>query len=358
MANIIIIEDESFLLFNLKFLLEIEGYKVNAFEFGADGVEYAKNNPVDLIICDINMEGMNGYEVLQAIRTNPKTKVTPFIFLTALLDRDDIRKGMDLGADDYIPKPYTNEIVINAVKSRLEKHKLVNNYLIEKIDNTKKDLVATIPNEFKTPLVILNTYSEKLIQLADTIGRDEIIEIAEVIKSSSGKLNKIFNDFSFYFELFNFKPNSDNAITVNPNKIIKDVISEKLNEKEKSYELILDETIYSLKINSLHFKKIIEEVIENAINTSDDVNKITVKNSKENDLYVLEVYNSGINSEEIISNKEEGAFKRFNRSMQNQQGVGLGLGIVKKIMSLYNYELKIENINGYSKIQLYFKILN
>lgn len=292
MANIIIIEDESFLLFNLKFLLEIEGYKVNAFEFGADGVEYAKNNPVDLIICDINMEGMNGYEVLQAIRTNPKTKVTPFIFLTALLDRDDIRKGMDLGADDYIPKPYTNEIVINAVKSRLEKHKLVNNYLIEKIDNTKKDLVATIPNEFKTPLVILNTYSEKL------------------------------------------------------------------NEKEKSYELILDETIYSLKINSLHFKKIIEEVIENAINTSDDVNKITVKNSKENDLYVLEVYNSGINSEEIISNKEEGAFKRFNRSMQNQQGVGLGLGIVKKIMSLYNYELKIENINGYSKIQLYFKILN
>lgn len=263
---------------------------------------------------------------------------------------------MDLGADDYIPKPYTNDIILNAVKSRLEKHKLVNTYVEEKIDNTKKDIVATIPNEFKTPLIILNSYSDKLIQVAESDDKTELLEIAEVIKSSSDKLTKIFNDLSFYFELFNFEHDIENS-TANPNSIIKEVAEKMLSQKEKNYQLILDDIVHTLQINPLHFKKITEEIIENAINSSDDVNKIIIKTGTKNNKFEIEISNSGIDLDNTNSAKHDGSFKKFNRTMEKQNGEAFGLGIVKKIMTLYNYDFIVQNNNGYSKQLLYFNCI-
>lgn len=119
--RLLTVEDDEVLAANLNELLTACGYKVDAVRNGVEALRSIDNNSYDLIICDIIMNGMDGYTLLN--RINERTSVNiPFIFLTAKKDLDSIRKGMNLGADDYIFKPYKAEEILNAIKIRIEKH--------------------------------------------------------------------------------------------------------------------------------------------------------------------------------------------------------------------------------------------
>src|SRR6478735_9696583 len=121
MKKILLMEDNDDIRNNTAEILELSNYKVFVAENGKVGVEQAILHMPDLIICDIMMPGLDGYGVLHAVHKNEAIKNTPFIFLTAKTDRNDFRKGMELGADDYITKPFSGTELLNAVESRLRK---------------------------------------------------------------------------------------------------------------------------------------------------------------------------------------------------------------------------------------------
>lgn len=121
MKKILLIEDNDDIRNNTAEILELSNYKVFNAADGKAGVELALKEIPDLIICDIMMPVLDGYGVLHAIHKNEALKNIPFIFLTAKTDRNDIRKGMELGADDYITKPFTGTELLNAVDSRIKK---------------------------------------------------------------------------------------------------------------------------------------------------------------------------------------------------------------------------------------------
>jgi len=121
MKKILLIEDNDDIRNNTAEILGLSNYKVIVAENGKIGVEKAIEHLPDLIICDIMMPVLDGYGVLHAIHKNDAIKNTPFIFLTAKTERIDFRKGMELGADDYITKPFTGTELLNAVDSRLTK---------------------------------------------------------------------------------------------------------------------------------------------------------------------------------------------------------------------------------------------
>ncbi|MEP7232497.1 MAG: response regulator [Ginsengibacter sp.] len=121
MRTILLIEDNDDIRDNTAEILELSNYKVIVAENGKAGVEKALEHAPDLIICDIMMPVLDGYGVLHAVHKNDRIKNTPFIFLTAKSERDDFRKGMELGADDYITKPFDGTELLNAVDSRLKK---------------------------------------------------------------------------------------------------------------------------------------------------------------------------------------------------------------------------------------------
>src|SRR5665647_1781888 len=123
MEKILIIEDNDSIRENTAEILEMINYKVFCAENGKIGVEVALREAPDLILCDIMMPVLDGYGVLHMLRKNPSTKNTPFIFLTAKTERDDYRKGMELGADDYITKPFNETELLKAIESRLKKVK-------------------------------------------------------------------------------------------------------------------------------------------------------------------------------------------------------------------------------------------
>jgi CRP-like cAMP-binding protein/DNA-binding NarL/FixJ family response regulator len=129
MKKILLIEDNDDIRNNTAEILELSGYKVMTAENGKVGVEKAIEHTPDLIICDIMMPVLDGFGVLHAIHKNETIKNTPFIFLTAKTERSDLRKGMELGADDYITKPFSGTELLNAVDSRLKRIDLLKHEL-------------------------------------------------------------------------------------------------------------------------------------------------------------------------------------------------------------------------------------
>lgn len=119
--TILVIEDEPQVRNNIQQIIELSDYRVLAAENGRVGLQLAKTALPDLIICDIMMPEMNGYEVVAALRENNATATIPFIFLTAKVERTDLRQGMELGADDYLTKPFTAEELLKAVESRFQR---------------------------------------------------------------------------------------------------------------------------------------------------------------------------------------------------------------------------------------------
>ena len=137
--KILIIEDDHFLRENISELLGLSNYKVCKASNGNIGIEKAKKCKPDIIICDIMMPEIDGYSVLEVLAKDNSTKFIPFIFLSAKTERKDIRKGMDLGADDYITKPFSEIELINSIESRLAKADILNSAR-EKQNFTKKDI--------------------------------------------------------------------------------------------------------------------------------------------------------------------------------------------------------------------------
>jgi len=164
MKKILLIEDNDDVRNNTAEILELSNYEVIVAENGKIGVEKAIEHSPDLIICDIMMPVLDGYGVLHAIHRNESIKNTPFIFLTAKSERTDFRKGMELGADDYVTKPFSGTDLLNAVDGRLKKIELLKKDLaptLEGIDELRKNSYGKDPLHSLTEDRNVNKFKKK-----------------------------------------------------------------------------------------------------------------------------------------------------------------------------------------------------
>ncbi|MDP2038313.1 MAG: response regulator [Ignavibacteria bacterium] len=143
--KILLIEDDKKLHTNIKRFLEEENFEVKAVVDGVTGISSAKEWMPDLIICDINIPMKDGYQVLQELSTGQHTRTIPFVFLTAKVEKEDLRKGMTLGADDYLFKPFELDDLINSINTRLIKSSYRNE--IKKTENEAADKVYEIEDK-------------------------------------------------------------------------------------------------------------------------------------------------------------------------------------------------------------------
>src|SRR3989344_8709913 len=132
--KILLIEDNNEMRENISEILELSNYDVVSVKNGKEGVEIAEKNKPDLIVCDIMMPVLDGYGVLHILSKNEKTADIPFIFLTAKAEKTDFRKGMEMGADDYLTKPFDDVELMNAIESRLKKNEILKKEFSKNID--------------------------------------------------------------------------------------------------------------------------------------------------------------------------------------------------------------------------------
>lgn len=157
--RVLVVDDQPLLRRAVGRHLRLQGFDVREAEDGAAGLEEALRWLPDVVVCDIDMPRMNGIELLNRLRGDPVTAGVPFLFLTGRSDPEDIRKGMTLGADDYLTKPFDITAVQDAVVARLERSRM----LARKLDDLRRTLASTVAHELVTPLNVVLGYSRHLL---------------------------------------------------------------------------------------------------------------------------------------------------------------------------------------------------
>ena len=160
--NILIIEDSDDVRENMKEILELSNYQVITARNGKEGLEVAQKNIPDIILCDVMMPLLDGYGVLRGLSNNPITKNIPFIFVTAKSDKSDFRIGMDLGADDYLTKPFNGNDLLSLVNARIKKAEVL------------KELLKRNSNDLEKFFANPNTTIENIYSISDRVVQKKI----------------------------------------------------------------------------------------------------------------------------------------------------------------------------------------
>ncbi len=345
MKKILIIDDDRLILKSLQAILMRESYSVEIADDGLIGVQKALENPPDLIVCDVRMPNMDGYEVVAKLRHNPVFSLVPFLFLSANEGEENRRRGFRLGADDYILKPFKIDDLVSAIALQFNKLENIEKQKKSLVEELRFSLTRTLPHEFKTPIHGIIGFSELLKNqdYRSTLSADEVNEMIEEIHSAGKKLHDLIETYLLYS---NLRMISGVEITldttqIEPNISIEEIAEsfESLNPKI-SLRLELENPHTSLFISPEHFNILLREIISNAFKFSDGTAPVTITSSCQYDFYTISITNHGFSMEpEQI--QRIGAFSQFNRDKNEQQGMGLGLGIVQEIIRVYQGTLKI-----------------
>lgn len=354
MKRILVIEDDvSLREFMIKYFLEKEGYTVITAENGEVGVEKAKSDLPDLIICDIMMPKMNGYEVIQALHQHQPTASIPFIFLTAMSDRANIRDGMNLGADDFLTKPFVSQELISAVGKRLEKKEHAESRADRRIRDFQSKITSVLPHEFRTPLSTILSASNILLDEYATIPKDELREMVSYINISAKRLNRLIENYLLYVSLENTQDTTELRAdrTACSQELVQESAINQAKKHNRAADLVwntnLSSEIPAVSISESYLNKVIEEVIDNACKFSTEGTPITIEVRVDTGNVVMVVTDQGLGmTKEQIA--QIGVFVQFDREIREQQGGGFGLTLVKRILELHGGSFRISSIPGTS----------
>jgi two-component system, sensor histidine kinase and response regulator len=350
MKTILIIEDEVQIRNNIREILHLSDFDTLVAENGLQGLELAKDKHPDLIICDLMMPELDGYCVLTQLRQNIDTATIPVIFLTAKSEMSDLRKGMELGADDYLTKPFNFTQLLQAITTRLNKTVIYEQKTQQKLDNLRSSITHALPHEINTPLNHIIGISELLIENYGELDQAEILEMLESIHKAGQRLHRLTVNFIMYADLELLASNPEKIAALRNNgvktfvtSIVESVALKIAKKADREADLTIDIADGIAKISPKKIAKIAEEIIENAFKFSLPNTPVKIIGNSHNHAFYLYVidYGRGMTQEQI---KNIGAYVQFERKMYEQQGSGLGLLIAKRLVELHGGEFSIESI--------------
>lgn len=354
--KILIVEDEYQIRQDLELILNLNNYDTFSAENGFKALEILNKTTPDLIICDVMMPQMNGFELLEKIQHDNKFANIPFLFLTAKTDKKDFRHGMNLGADDYIIKPFNLDELLKAIELRLTKKSKIKKMIDDTFEDLRLSIKYSLPHEIRNPINVILGFSELLKTNFDSINKNDAIEMLDNIYTSGLRLHKLFERYILLSKLNMIKKSQDdlkmlkNQKTKNANEIIKkiaDIVSKNYDHNQK---LQIDVIQADIAIDEEYFSKMIEEVIDNAIKFAAENSQVNITANKNNKYYIIEIFNIGIGMKPDQINRI-GEYIQFERKQHEQQGLGLGLSIVKNIIEIFDGTFTIESEAGsYTKI--------
>jgi two-component system, sensor histidine kinase and response regulator len=349
--KILIIDDEEWLREMIQLALRQRGYDVIEAHNGQEGIEMARKELPDLILCDVNMGKVNGYLALAALRTEAPTAAIPFILMTGLADNAGMRHGMELGADDYLPKPFTTDVLYAAVEARLKKSQTVRDEAESKLRHLRDNISLMMPHEMRTPLNGIISNAELLAGSATTIKPSDVAEMGQEILNSSQRLERLIENFLIYaqLELIAADPKNVHALRIGRLEesaaIIKEVAGTQAAQAGRQNDLTVEAADVPIPMSREYFTKVVNELVQNAFKFSEAGTPVRVVlaetfNGVE---FAVRDQGRGFSTEQI---RRIGAYMQFDRKMQEQQGLGLGLVISKRLAELHGGTLAIEGSNG------------
>ncbi|MBN1398263.1 MAG: hybrid sensor histidine kinase/response regulator [Bacteroidetes bacterium] len=406
-ANILIVEDSPTQTKMLRFILEENGYAVNSANNGSDALEVIRRNRPNLIITDIIMPVMDGFALCKTVKSDPELKSIPVMLLTSLSDPQDVIKGLQAGADNFLTKPYEDSFLIaciknifanlqirknipqdgeieivfageryfidsdrmqiidlllstydNAVQKNNELHKAhadlmeihrqleQKNVQLEKLNQEKNRFLSIAAHDLRNPLTTIYTAADLITEELKDKACSEIKEFLEMIKQSSKFMRGLIEELLDVSVIESGKL-SIHLESVNIVDLIRNNVS--LNRviagrKQITVEYNSEENLPVLQLDRKKIEQALNNLISNAIKFSFPQSKVAILSRQENNNLIISVSDEG---QGIPPNELNKLFKPFSRtSVQTTSGessTGLGLVIVRKIVEAHNGRVWVES---------------
>jgi two-component system, sensor histidine kinase and response regulator len=355
MAKILVIEDEAGVRDSIIDILNAEDFIVDSATNGEEGLHQIQEFHPDLVICDVMMPVLDGYGVLKKVRQTPDLATLPFVFLTAKADKADFRSGMDLGANDYLTKPFTHDDLLRMIHTRLGAQGAVEQKAQQQLAALRSSLNTSLPRELGTPMKEILALATTLAEDAESLTAEEVAITARAIQRSAQQMARLTQNIVLFAKLEHLNSQSPAAVAMRQQRTesAADLVTEIADQiaaeylREDDLEVAIEPL--SIPMSETKLKKVCEELIDNAFKFSSPGTPVKIFGSHRDGistLYVID-YGQGMTVDQIA---QIGAYRQFALDTENAQGTGLGLTIAKRLVELHQGEVIIESIPGQQTI--------
>lgn len=354
MKTILLIDDDEAVLSIFELGLRQHGYRVITASAGEEGFAKARQHFPDVILCDVNMPGTDGRTVLQALRENPELAAKQIVLITGNTQDLTPRAGMELGADDFLVKPFSLDALVRCIEARLKRADVHWRVEDRMLTDLRAGLHSTLPHEFFTPLAgvlgLVDVLRGDIAQLRPV----EVHEILDGIELSGHRLHRTLKNYLLILE-----PETDGAASPAPLEMsgvqalqfLSSALNVTMRRHHRSEDLsimIADEASPFRLAPDL--ASIAEELVDNACSFSRKGTPITVQLDAAG--MTITDHGRGMTPQEI---QQIGAFRQFDRKKYEQQGLGLGLVVVQKLAARNRARFEIQSQPGEStKVRVTF----
>jgi two-component system, sensor histidine kinase and response regulator len=349
MSKVLVIDDSQEVNELISESLKIHGFHVLLAEDGLAGVETARQHLPDLILCDVNMPRLDGYGTLTALRQHSSTATIPFIFLTGIADKVNFRQGMELGADDYLTKPFSISELIAAVKARLEKQVALTRQADKKLEELRGNISLALPQELLAPLTRILGLSSMLMESCDTIRPSDLFELAASLHQSAARLQRTVENFLLYTQIELVAADDENVAALRAGEFfsskgdIMALAQQMAHRASRSEDLSVCFQSVPLPIAADKLQKVVSELLDNAFKFSKPGTEVVLGGVAADETFTVSItdHGRGMTPDQIA---RIGAHMQFERRFYDQQGSGLGLIISKRLTELHGGTFNIESI--------------
>ena len=350
--SVLVVDDNPLIVHVLKSLLCAEGFKVQTSENGNEALEVLGGNDVDIIICDVMMPGMDGYELHEQVRKKADLAHIPFLFLTALGDSDEVARGREIGVDDYIVKPFDPRELVSLLKGKLRRSEKLREFVDEKYDAYRRKVIHTLSHEFRTPLVAINTGTELLLDQGDALQRERVLGLIEAIRRGGQRLEKLVNDFMLIQQIeagvaarvFEQRRKLSSMST-----FIEEYCESRVEGVQKegfSFELFDSSQGCRVWLHEPQIYDVLDRLLSNALKFRAADMQIEVHVYPLEREVCVEVRDRGIGFDVARVREAVDLFGQLVRDKLEQQGSGLGLAIASRYARVHSGRLEFENRDG------------
>lgn len=361
--KVLIVDDLSENLRVVGTLLDTSGISVSSALSGMDALDILQHDPeIDLILLDIFMPDMDGYEVCRRIKELPGKKDIPIIFLTAKTAMDDILKGFEVGAVDYVTKPFNHQELLSRVTTHLElkrsKDKIQEqNKELEESNNTKNKLFSVIAHDLKSPLGIFLSFFRLLRDNHSNIPSEQLLEMIDQLSGHSRNIIDLLDNLLSWAQMrHGALEGTPEVIPLKP--LIEDsfaIYHELAVNKSLTFEFLVPEyiTVFADKEMTL---TVIRNLISNAIKFSYAGGIVKIQAKIENKKALISVVDSGVGIPEEIINKILNPNEYYtSKGTKSEKGSGLGLKLCKEFIEKNHGQICIER-NDPKGTSIYFTL--
>jgi len=352
--KILVVEDDASLLAGLRDILELVGFTVATASNGLEGLAVLETFTPHLILSDIMMPKLDGYRFFEAVRARPEWVSLPFIFLTAKGEKTDIRRGKQLGVDDYVTKPFDEEDLLVAIRAKLDRHAQLEAAHDQQIGDLKRTILTTLHHEFRTPLTYITTYTELLRDSGADLSADELMTYMRGLQAGSERLRRLVEDFLLLVEIQSGAAretcNRRRDVVPNPTSLLQAVLTRYNPQAAKrGVKLIADfpAELPPVLADPEYLSAAVGRLVDNGIKFSKrEGGEMTLAARAAEGRLVIQVNDDGLGIRDTEIDRIFDVFYQIDRAKMEQQGSGSGLAIARGLVTLHGGTLSVASEFG------------